>query len=342
MGTWGDSAISAFVNLTPSSPWAIKVAEQWKGLPFGKYIHQSPPRRRRALTGPINTSPDSGWPWLHLFASAEAAQPMHEQSESPFFAKLPLDIRMMIYELLLGGHIFHIESATPHSRIYHRACARPAAINEPDHQCHDDPPASQRPPSAPREPHAPATGLLLPLPATCRRVYAECIRTLYTANTFQFTSNHAAFRFLKTMLPPQRLRSLRHFRMIMRLPHHPHMNARSEHDWAALWAFFADEMPGLQTLYLKLLLLHDTQEQIRHAGGEARADWVRPMMRMVLAGDRARGCRVEVVTGGTVHALDRIAREAAGGDALDERDGVFGLVCMQVHERIRVSFGGDG
>ncbi len=69
----------------------------------------------------------------------------------------------------------------------------------------------------------------------------------------------------------------------MRLPHHPHMNSRSKRDWAALWEFFADEMVGLQSLYLKLLMLHDTQEQIRRTEDAEGAEWIWPMVGMAAA-----------------------------------------------------------
>ncbi|TKA71106.1 hypothetical protein B0A55_07872 [Friedmanniomyces simplex] len=339
MSSWGDSAINAFVNLTPSSPWAIKVAEQWKGLPFGKYLHQSPPRRQRTLTGPVDPLQDSIRHKFQFFSSLETGQQTYEQVDSPFFSRLPLDVRMIIYEMVLGSMIFHIESATPQSRIYHLICSRPSAINEPNHQCHEL--TGQRPSSAPREDYKEASGLL-PLLVTCRRGYSECIRTLYTANTFQFTSNHAAFRLLKAMIPPPRLQSLRHFRMIMRLPHHPHMNSRSKRDWSALWEFFAKEMTGLQSLYLKLLMLHDTQEQIRRMEDAEGAEWVQPMVVMAVTANLARGCKVEIVTGGEVQDLEGVFKETVSADVGSNHVALVRHTCMKVHERMRISLGGGG
>ena len=246
---------------------------------------------------------------------------------------------MIIYDMFLGGNLFHIESATPQSRIYHLVCSRPAAISEPNHQCHEL--TGKRPSSAPRDDYEQASGLL-PLLVTCRRMYSECVRTLYNANTFQFTSNHAAFRFLKVMIPPQRLQSIRHFRMIMRLPHHPHANSRSKRDWNALWDFFGAEMTGLQSLYLKLLMLHDTQEQIRMTNDAEGAEWVKPMMLMAIMANRTRGCIVEIATGGEVQNLGVVfKRTAASGVALGQ-DTNLQRSCVQVHERMRISLGGAG
>ncbi|KAK4897095.1 hypothetical protein LTR27_004988 [Elasticomyces elasticus] len=334
MSSWGDSAINAFVNLTPSSPWAIQVAEQWRGLPFGKYIYQTPPRRQRSLTGTIDPSKEGIWRKLQLFSSVEISEQSYEQTNSAFFSKLPLDIRMIIYEMVLGYKVIHIESATPQSRIYHLVCNRPSAINEPNHQCHAL--STQRPSSAPREDYKEPSGLL-PLLATCRRVYSESIRILYAANTFQFTSNHAAFRFLKTMIPSHRAQSIRHFRMIMRLPHHPNMNSRSKRDWLALWEFFTNEMSGLQSLYLKLMMLHDTQEQIRSAADDEGADWVRPMVLMAISANRTRGCRVEIVTNSEVQDLNTTYKQVVASNTTADMDIAIQRTCMEVHQRMRFS-----
>lgn len=337
--SWGDTAINAFVNLTPSAPWAIRVAEQWKGLPFGKYLQQGPRRRARALTGPIDPSQESLWSRWQLFGGAEAEVVAYEQAGSAFISKLPLDVRMLVYEMLLSGSIFHIESATPQSRIYHVVCKRPEEINAVNHQCHD---LTKRPSSAPREEYREASGLLALL-ATCRRVYSESIHLLYSTNTFQFTSNHAAFRFLKVLIPSHRVRSVRHFRMIMRLPHHPHMNSRSKRDWNQLWYFFATEMTGLQSLYLRFLVLHDTQEAIRHSTDMEGAEWVNPMVSAAVAMRRERGCRVEIVTGsGEAQDLGTIFTGAMRSGEGSGQDEALQNACVEVHRRIQDSFGGRG
>ena len=39
---------------------------------------------------------------LHLFSVNDAQQLCHDQADSGFLSKLPLDIRMIIYEMVLG------------------------------------------------------------------------------------------------------------------------------------------------------------------------------------------------------------------------------------------------
>ena len=338
--TWGDSAINAFVNLTPSSPWAMRVAEQWKGLPFGKYLQQAPRKRTRAVTGPPEPPQGSLWQRLQLFSGEDepTEQSTYEQPASSFLTKLPLDVRMIIYEMVLGSMVFHIESGTPQSRIYHLICTLPDKIGEPNHQCHE---ITKRPSSAPREDFQEASGLL-PLLVTCRKVYTESIHILYSSNTFQFTSNHGAFRFLKVMIPPHRIQSIRHFRMTMRVPHHPHMNARSKRDWAALWDFFTSEMTGLQSLFLKFLMLHDTQEEIRKTEDADALAWVQPMVNAAVTVNRSRGCKVEIATGKELQDLSKIFKETARENDDDAYENVLQLACTEVHKRIRLSLGGQG
>jgi hypothetical protein len=334
VGLWGDSAINAFVNLTPSSPWATRVAEQWKGLPFGKYLQRAPSRRQRRLTGTFDPMQESLWNRLHLFSSSEAEHESYEQLGSTFLARLPLDVRMIIYEMVIGGMILHIESGTPVSRIYHVICNRPKTIDQPNHQC--DEMSMTRPSSAPREDYAEASGLL-PLLVTCRKVYSECIHTLYSMNKFLFTSNHAAFRFLKVMIPSHRVQSIRHFRMTMRIPHHPYMNTRSKRDWLALWEFFANDMSGLRTLYLKFLMLHDTQQQISESKDGLGAEWTQPMMLMAAETNRMRGCTVELVTGNQHHDLNAIYRDAVTNMADEDHGNSMDIACDDLQKRIRLS-----
>ena len=339
VGSWGDSAISAWVNLNPSTPWANKLAERVKGLPFGQYLHASPPRRR-ALTGPVNSEQLSLWQMFQTFSVAETRQQMHEQPSCAFLSKLPLDVRMIIYDMVLGGMVFHLDSQNPRSRILLNICKRPEAIDEPNHhQCHEL--STKRPSSAPREDYQEATGLL-PLLVTCQQVYAECIETLYSANTFEFTKNSAAFRFLKVMIPPQRLRNIRHFRMRMQLPHHPTLNNRSRRDWNDLFTFFAQEMNGLLSLRLAIQMLQPAQAHIIETTDTEGADWIKPIVLMAIDANRKRGCKVELVSGGVTHNLVAIFKQTTHATIDTTPEKVLELTSVRVHERIRLSLGGRG
>ncbi|KAK4542959.1 hypothetical protein LTR36_005957 [Oleoguttula mirabilis] len=338
LGSWGDSAINAWVNLNPSTPWANKLAERVKGLPFGSYLHTTPPRRR-ALTGPVDPEQASLWQMFQLFSAVGAEQHTSDQTACGLLSKLPLDVRMIIYDMVLGGMVFHLDAQNPRSRILLDICNRPEAINDPNHQCHEL--SIKRAISAPREQYIEATGLL-PLLVTCRQVYSESVETLYSANTFEFTKNSAAFRFLKVMIPPQRLHSMRHFRMRMQLPHHPSINTRSRRDWNDLFQFFTHEMSGLLSLRLAIQMLQPAQAHILETTDVEGAEWIRPMVLMAIDANRRRGCKVEIVTGGVTHDLNAIFKGAVRDDATGTPDKALDFTCIKVHERIRLSLGGRG
>lgn len=297
-------------------------------------MHTTPPRRQRTLTGPLDPSHESIWHRFQLFSGVESERHTYEQNNSAFFSKLPLDIRLLIYELVLGGMLLHISAANRRSRIFFETCQRPEAINEPKHQCNEV--TIQRPTSAPRDDYAQATGLLQLL-VTCRRAYSEAIDVLYSENTFDLHQNHAAFRFLKLMIPSQRLHSIRHFRMRMQIPHHPNVNFRSRRDWDDLFAFLSNDMTGLQSLHLTLGMLQPAQEHIKQTVDTEGSAWIKPMMLMVIRANSKRGCKVELVTNGYVHDLFRVFKDVAHDNEFSNDDRILSLTCIAVHERIRLS-----
>ena len=235
--------------------------------------------------------------------------------------------------------VFHLDAQNPRSRILLYICNSPEAMNDSYHQCHEL--SVKRPSSAPREDYKAATGLL-PLLVTCRQVYQESIQTLYNANTFEFTKNSAAFRFLKIMIPPQRLHNIRHFRMRMQLPHHPTKNNRSRRDWNDLFKFLTNEMDGLLSLRLAIQMLQPAQVHIQETMDEDGVDWVRPMVLMAIDANRRRGCRVEIVTGGVTHDLNQIYQRCLQNEVATDAEASLELTCVKVHERIRLSLGGHG
>ncbi|GAB7364060.1 hypothetical protein MBLNU230_g4614t1 [Neophaeotheca triangularis] len=339
LGNW---AISAWVLANPSVQWAQKQIEPWKGLPFGPTLREKRPRRQRALTGPLDPSEDSFMHRLQVFMATESAQHTSSQPHCAFLTKLPLEIRLIIYEMVLGGMAFHLQGTESRARILHNVCRVPGRINEPQvhGDCHIA--TTQRPSSAPRDDYETATGLL-PLLVTCRVIYSEAIETLYGSNAFEFTQNWAAFRFLKITIPPQRLHCIRHFRLYFRLPHHPVRNGNSKRDWVELWNFFSQEMTGLTKLHLRLLLMQPTEALIKGTddNSDEAVNWIKPMLLMAVEANRKRGCKVEIVTNGVVHDLHAIWKVTGTDNATRSPEDIMGFCCATVHERIRLSLGGD-
>ena len=328
------------------SNWVDLALKVWdpssrnKGLPFGSLLHATPPKRQRTLTGPLDTSQDSFWHKIQVLSSYEPERLCYLQEQCNFLSMLPLDIRIIIYEMVFGGMVFHITKNTSDSnnsdfRILSHICKRPDHINEADHfECFDS--SSRRPSSAPRRDYPHATGLL-PLLVSCRRIYSEAIDTLYSANAFEFWENRVALKFLKVVVPPQRLSSIRHFRWNFRIPHHPDINSRSQKDWSDLFTFFSDETSGLQHLYLKLMLNYPIEAEIQRTRDEEAFGWIRPMIVMAVDANRKRGCKVEIVTNGVVHEPDGIFKDITKAHPEYSYTSKLVLACTEMHRRIRVS-----
>ena len=328
IGNWVD-ALKAW-GLSPSN----------KGLPFGTYLHSSPPRRQRTLTGPLDPSQDSFWHKLQIFSSFEPEQACYLQEQCKFLSMLPLDVRMIIYDMVLGGMMFHItknnsDSNSRDFRIFSRICQRPGLFNDNiHHECFDD--SLRRPSSAPRRDYPQATGLL-PLLVTCRRIYSEAIDTLYSANAFEFWENRVAFKFLKVVVPPQRLGCIRHFRWDFRIPHHPNINSRSQRDWSDLFAFFSHDTSGLQYLHLKLMLNYPIEAEIKRTRDEDAIGWIQPIVLMAVEANRRRGCKVEIVTNSIVHEPDSIFKGLSRSNSTETYNNVLRMACTELHRRIRLS-----
>jgi hypothetical protein len=326
--------ISSWVGGLASKVWE----PQQKGLPFGAQLHASPPRRQRTLTGPLDPSQESIWHRIQVLSSLELEQQTHQQEQCKFLSMLPLDVRMIIYDMVFGGMVFHIGTESHlKNRVVTYICHHPETIRQGNHQDCFTPSTDRRPSSAPREDYAQATGLL-PLLVTCRRIYSEAIDMLYSANTFDFWQNRAAFHFLKGMLPPQRLRSIRRFRWDMQLPHHPNVNTRSRRDWIDLFTFFGKELSGLQHLHLKINRNHPFEAVVERTLDDNATPWIQPMVLMAIEANRTRGCRVEVVTNGITHDIEAVFKAITRANAKVPQRRLIDLTCTEMHRRIRLSF----
>ena len=322
---------------------ALKVwepATKNKGLPFGSYLHSTPPRRQRTLTGLLDPEQESFWHRLQVLSYVEPEQHTYLQEQCKFLSMLPLDVRMIIYDMVLGGMVFHITTNESKSRILSHICKRPDHISDEDHQdCFDT--SAKRPSSAPRADYPQATGQL-PLLVSCRRIYSEAIDTLYSANTFEFWENRVAFKFLKVMLPPQRLQGIRRFRWDMQLPHHPSLDNRSLRDWSDLFSFFEKETSSLQHLYLKLKRNFPMEAAIMQTKDWNAENWVQPMVLMAVNAHRKRCCKVEIVVNGVVHEPDSIFKTIAHANTNETYDTILAKACMEMHRRIRLSLDSHG
>ncbi|KAF5681350.1 hypothetical protein FDENT_8121 [Fusarium denticulatum] len=109
------------------------------------------------------------------------------QRESLLFSKLPLEVRIQIWRLVMGQHKVHL--------TVHRGRLKQSAFESEGYQW------------------LPQIGLLR-IPLVCRAAYIESISYLYYDNTFCFgfgqASSKSALTSLDTMLPKQHIASIQH------------------------------------------------------------------------------------------------------------------------------------
>ncbi|KAH7317921.1 hypothetical protein BKA65DRAFT_557333 [Rhexocercosporidium sp. MPI-PUGE-AT-0058] len=163
-----------------------------------------PKTRKRALTHPLPPMESRSMP----FNLRRSRQRTHEQVQSPFLAKLPIEIREMIYEEILGGgdrrlvHILRKDRRLGHWRC--RLQDGEEVCDQQDRRCVEGWLSYKS-----KVWHLDRNGLLdlvtdgglLPLLMTCRAIYSEAVPILYSKNVFHFYDPGDIRHFARTILP---------------------------------------------------------------------------------------------------------------------------------------------
>ncbi|KAI9664333.1 MAG: hypothetical protein M1831_002266 [Alyxoria varia] len=142
------------------------------------------------------------------------------QSESPFFSKLPPELRFMIYELVLGGRhqlwrLFDNKILGPRLRLY-TLCRRSGY---------------KRHSTCPLRNNESLLAVLL----VCHRLYYEAVDILYSANTF-IIENDEFWHFRPELVPQtlwESVRSLKIWFQLARLE--DVLKGVPKEQWEALW-----------------------------------------------------------------------------------------------------------
>jgi hypothetical protein len=181
-----------------------------------------PRTRPRALTLPLPPKSSSSWnPFKRVAQVAE-------QSQSPFFALLPFEIRSLIWNQVVGGFLLHMVLAP--KRLLAITCGEDCEteLSTNRHRCW----VIEGPhlylnstgigwPTGLGPEHPAKLAHLLGLLRTCRAIYSEAIPILYKKNIFDFDKLDTLIDFQKTILP-QRHNQIRilnftwHFRGMVR------------------------------------------------------------------------------------------------------------------------------
>ncbi|KAL3459916.1 hypothetical protein BJX64DRAFT_263925 [Aspergillus heterothallicus] len=211
------------------------------------------------------------------------SRPLNPQSSSAFLTKLPLEIRLMIYEYAFGDQVVHLVQLK--DKVRHVRCENTTSSLDKNRRCCPSTPARWREQEKSTTTTTAATSLkttaantsmLYPhthpslpetlsnssaaLLRTCRTVYAEAAEILYTNSTFD-VDDLATFIAFTLSISTQRLRSIKRL-AIQWTPvwqpmageeHKSSIYSHTHNDklWALFWARVAT-LSGLEDLTLSI------------------------------------------------------------------------------------------
>jgi hypothetical protein len=177
-----------------------------------------PRHRPRALTGPLCDNLDR-WSlsWIPFMRSRQ--QQTSSQSQSSLLARLPVEVRQLVWREVIGGHVLHVARA--HKRLLAINCAEHYSSKLPTryHGCWGSTSGWIQLGTTPgfylsaRGGHSAKPANLLPLLQTCRTIYSETISMLYRDNVFDI--NHVdTLLYLRQSVLPDRLGQIRTLNLI--------------------------------------------------------------------------------------------------------------------------------
>lgn len=180
---------------------------------------------------------------------------------SAFLARLPLEIRLKIYELVLGGNVFHLERTF--TRVIHQARFSCVSHLRSKFWEFSVLPLGGRW----------FDGANLALLLSCRQIYTEAVSILYSQNTFHFNDPMALIILVTYCLPPQFVLALRSVQITY---YYKEMEATTDFDherfsveaWWRMWQL-------IKEMHLTDLLLELIFEDTDVNGNE---EWRKPML----------------------------------------------------------------
>ncbi|RDW76256.1 uncharacterized protein DSM5745_06248 [Aspergillus mulundensis] len=175
----------------------------------------------------LNNGPSTSSPPVDLYSEEH---PMNPQSTSAFLTKLPIEVRLTIYEYAFGDQVVHLVQVK--DKIRHVRCTNTTSSLDKNRRCCPMTPARWRPNDLAAASTALATGnnanactsMLYPhthplLPSnlsnspttllrTCRFIYAEACSILYKSSTFD-VDDLTTFIAFSLSISPDHLRAIK-------------------------------------------------------------------------------------------------------------------------------------
>ncbi|KAH3951442.1 hypothetical protein HBI56_083570 [Parastagonospora nodorum] len=168
------------------------------------------------------------------------------QGQSMFFARLPIEIRKMVYEYVMGAQAVHLTMGS--KRRYKHFVCEDGDSRRRDCNCRV---------LVGGKDSGRLEGASVSLLRTCRRVYSEAVSHLYRPHTFSLL-HITHLLYLPTRLPQQRMNSIRTLRLRWAIRAMPYLCRGPSRcvayredtlNWERGWSIIAS-MKGLRDLYV--------------------------------------------------------------------------------------------
>ena len=201
-----------------------------------------------------------------------APQPARRISSARCILDLPLEIRQLIYQFVLGGNTFHISDVPMETRIAYWYGEYSHLIPYHTHLFG----------ITPSDKKSHINGMLNLL-RTCHQIYSEAVESLYRENTFAFYGDARLILFLKftNKIPTQRLGDISSLHFDVQADSFEPRKAahiwhtQGEAGWIQQWDIITNKMIRLRRVEIKLERMFEADLRL-----SIDQSWLKPVLRL--------------------------------------------------------------
>ncbi|KAF8852622.1 hypothetical protein BDZ45DRAFT_694930 [Acephala macrosclerotiorum] len=165
--------------------------------------------------------------------------------------RLPEEILLLIYEQVIGNNVLHIVRRS--NGLAHATCSHHSAGNQDD--CRDFKCRGTKLPNGVCMPNGRSHDGIIPLLQTCRKIYIDAVKVLYTSNTFDFDCMESLISF-STCILPHRFDSIQSLQLDLRFNYsHFFSEGTPTNDfsrWERMWRIVGS-MKNLQRVWVRII-----------------------------------------------------------------------------------------
>ncbi|KAF2716909.1 hypothetical protein K431DRAFT_349996 [Polychaeton citri CBS 116435] len=248
--------------------------EPYRGLPWGPQLQRCLRRPCRSAAVPMGRS-RCREKYAGFFGKTCDYPVLADFSGNCGFWRMPPEVRHIVYLHLFAECTFHVNSTAHGGLSFGNRSRRDVKESVP---C-----------SYPR-----SSTTCLPLLLTCRNIFEEGVKVLYSSTRFIATSCIAAMQLFEGLDQSRGLPAIRELRLPIDMPKHPHTNWNARRDWHGLFRFLSTRMTGLRDLRLDLEIAQLTKNTILTESNEDGAEWIGPVVELARTANKNRRCTVRI------------------------------------------------